>query len=59
MENWVVYSNFILAKTRRKEIRGFSEKLEMDVSDYRRSGSEFKTSHLKSYLAFLEKKIPI
>ena len=56
---WVVYSNFLISKYGNKYQKGFSTKLDISYSDYRRSGISYRTSHLKTYLAKLEWKIPL
>ena len=58
-DHWIVNTNYILEKTSGKQSRGSNVKLDVNTQEYRHSKIGFVTSHLKSYLAFLEMKIPI
>lgn len=56
---WIVTTNFIMMNLNGVLSRGFSKTVKGSVSDYRRSADNFYTSHLKTYLADLEAKIPM
>ena len=56
---WIVTTTFIKINPSGTLSRGFSKKFKGSVSDYRRGTESFRTSHLKTYLADLEAKIPM
>ena len=56
---WVVTTNFIMIRPAGTISPGFSKDVKGSVSDYRRGEESFHTSHLKTYLADLEAKIPM
>ena len=58
-KSWLAYSNFLIYHPDQKVTPGISRKLRVEPKLYRKAGTYWATSHLKTYYAALEMKIPI